>query len=111
MKYATRRRSEDRDEQVLITLKDRLTRELVKELLEAKTWPDQFRAKLEKGMDIGEEINEANEKIEALEKRARMAIKELGNEFGCGHPHTRMVFRGMADLLIHWLAFRDNLEW
>jgi hypothetical protein len=92
-----------------MTPKDHPTGELLRELAEAKVWPDQFRARLEKGQDIGKEVAEADEKIEALEKRARRAIRELGNEFGCGHPRTRMVFQGMADMLIHWYDFRDSL--
>lgn len=87
-----------------------LTTQLVRELSEAKTWPEQFKARLEKGLDIGNQIKEADEKIEALERRARKVIKELGRELGCGHPQTRMVFQGMADMLIEWHTFKDSLE-
>ncbi len=94
----------------IMTLADDLTTQLLRELSEAKTWPEQFKAKLEKGLDIGSEIKEVNDKIEALERRARKAIKELGEELGCGHPHTRMVFQGMADMLIEWQIFKQSLE-
>lgn len=87
-----------------------MTTELVRELSEAKRWPEQFKARLEKGLDIGSQIMEADEKIAALEERARKLIRDLGNELGCGHPQTRMVFRTMADMLIAWLTFKDSLE-
>jgi hypothetical protein len=87
-----------------------LTTQLVRDLSVAKTWPKQFKARLEKGLDIGSEIKEADEKIEALERRAKKAIRESGKELGCGHPQTRMVFQGMADMLIEWHTFKDSLE-
>jgi hypothetical protein len=84
--------------------------QLVSELHEAKTWPEQFKAKLAKGENIGAEVAEANQRIEVLEKRARATIRRLGDELGCVHPLTRAVFKGMADMLIYWHAFRDSLE-
>lgn len=89
---------------------DELTNQLLRELSEARTWPEQFRAKLEKGLDISGEIGKASEEIEVLEQRAREAIRELGKELGCGHPQTRLIFKGMADMLIEWHTFKDSLE-
>ena len=84
--------------------------QLVRELSQAKTWPEQFKERLEKGLDIGGQIKEVDEKIEALERRARKVIRELANELGCGHPQTRKVFQAMADMLIEWYIFKDSLE-
>ena len=84
--------------------------QLVRELSQAKTWPEQFKERLEKGLDIGGQIKEVDEKIEALERRARKVIRELANELGCGHPQTRKVFQAMADMLIEWNMFKDSLE-
>ena len=86
------------------------TSQLVREMLQAKTWPEQFKERLEKGLDIGSQIKEVDEKIEALERRARKVIRELANELGCGHPQTRKVFQAMADMLIEWNIFKDSLE-
>ena len=80
--------------------------QLVRELSEAKTWPEQFKARLAEGLDIGSQIKEADDKIDVLENRARELIKKLGSELGCDHPQTRMVFQGMADMLIEWHTFR-----
>ena len=87
-----------------------LTSQLVMELSEAKTWPEQFKARLDEGLDLGRQIKDADERIEALEKRARKLIQELGSELGCGHPRTRMVYQGMVDMLIEWYTFKDSLE-
>ena len=89
-----------------MALIDNTTAELLRKLAEAKTWPEQFKARTTKGLDVGCQIKEADEKIAALEGRAREFIKELGSALGCGHPQTRMVFRGMADMLIEWHTFR-----
>ena len=86
------------------------TTQLVRELLQAKTWPEQFKERLEKGLDIDSRIKEVDERIDALERRARKVIRELGNELGCGHPQTRKVFQAMADMLIEWNIFKDSLE-
>ena len=86
------------------------TTKLVRELLAAKQWPEQFKERLEKGLDIGSQIKEVDEKVEALERRARKVIRELGSELGCGHPQTRSVFQAMADMLIEWNIFKDSLE-
>ena len=84
--------------------------QLVRELLQAKMWPEQLKERLEKGLDIGNQIKEIDEKVEALEGRARKVIRELGSELGCGHPQTRKVFQAMADMLIEWNIFKDSLE-
>ena len=86
------------------------TTQLVRELSQAKTWPEQFKERLEKGLDIGSQIKEVDEKVEALERRARKVIRELGSELGCGHPQTRSVFQAMADMLIGWNIFKNSLE-
>ncbi len=58
------------------------------------------------GSDIGDEIRETGERIEALEKQARETIKRLG----CVSPQTRMISQGMADMLIGWYVFTDSLK-
>ncbi|MBW1980499.1 MAG: hypothetical protein JRJ12_04710 [Deltaproteobacteria bacterium] len=84
---------------------------LLEELTDARAWPEQFREMLAEGSDILEQVGEADEKIRALEERARRLVRELGNDLGCGHPQTTRVFRAMADMLIDWYAFRDGLEY
>ena len=94
----------------IMSSRNESTTQLVRELSQAKTWPEQFKERLEKGLDIGSEIKEVDERIDALERRARKVIRELGNELGCGHPQTRKVFQAMADMLIEWNMFKDSLE-
>lgn len=79
--------------------------QLVKELAEAKAWPSRFKQAFEIGSDVGDEIREADKKIEALEKRAKETIRKLG----CVSPQTREVSQGMADMLIGWYTFKDSL--
>lgn len=86
------------------------TSELVRELAQAKTWPEQLKERLEKGLDSTIQIKEVEEKVEALEKRARKMTQELRMELGCGHPQTRLVFQAMVDMLIEWSLFKDSLE-
>ena len=62
---------------------DEQTSQLVAKMSEAKTWPAQLKAKLDKGLDVEDEIEERGRKVEALEKRAREVIRELGRELGC----------------------------
>lgn len=78
---------------------------LLEALAEAKTWPERFQARLEGGADIHHEISEADKRIEQLEKQAKEAMKRLG----CVSPQTRMVYHGMADMLINWQTFKDSL--
>jgi hypothetical protein len=87
-----------------------LTSELVRELSQAKVWPKQLKERLAKGLDITGQIKEVDEKVEALERRARKVTQELRNELGCGHPHTRLLFQAMVDMLIEWNIFKDSLE-
>jgi hypothetical protein len=94
----------------IMTFGNESATQLVRELSQAKTWPEQFKERLEKGQDIGGQIKEVDEKIAALERRARKVIRELANELGCGHPQTRKVFQAMADMLIEWNIFKDSLE-
>jgi hypothetical protein len=78
---------------------------LLEALSEAKTWPERFKAQLEGGADIRHEISEAGKRIEQLEKQAKEAMKRLG----CVSPQTRLVYHGMADMLINWQMFKDSL--
>ena len=80
--------------------------QLLKELSEAKMWPEKYQEKLEAGADISHEIREADKKIEELEARAKKILKKLG----CVSPKTRSVYNGMAGMLINWQEFKDNLE-
>ena len=84
---------------------DKETDALIKELAEAKTWPTRFEGLLDQGKTAQSEIAEADGKIADLEVRAKAAMKKLG----CVNPQTRAVFHGMADMLISWQAFKDNL--
>lgn len=89
----------------MITADDATTR-LLKELSDAKAWPELLKRKLDSGTDVSDEIGKANEKIEGLKRRAEEAIKSLG----CVSPETRSVYHGMADMLISWQTFKDSLE-
>ena len=80
--------------------------QLLKELSEAKMWPEEYQEKLEAGADISHEINRADKKIQELEARAKKILKKLG----CVSPKTRPVYNGMAGMLINWQEFKDNLE-
>jgi hypothetical protein len=78
---------------------------LLQELADAKVWATRFKQQLDSGSDVGDEIGEADKKIEALEKRAKEMMKKLG----CVSPQTRMISQGMADMLIAWYSFKDSL--
>lgn len=80
--------------------------EILQELSEAKAWPARLKQALEGGADVSNEIREADKKISALENRAKEAIKRLG----CVDPQTRMISQGLADMLIGWYVFKDNLK-
>jgi hypothetical protein len=80
--------------------------QLLHELSDAKTWPERFRLTLDSGIDVTGEIKEADKRIEALEKRAKETIKKLG----CVSPQTRTISQSMADMLITWYTFKDNLR-
>ena len=84
---------------------DDATSTLLKELSDAKTWPERFKQELKTGTDVSDDIQEADKKIEVLEKRAKEAIKRLG----CVSPETRLIYHGMADMLINWQVFKDSL--
>ena len=84
---------------------DDATSTLLKELSDAKTWPGQFKQELKTGTDVSDDIQEADQKIEVLEKRAKEAMKRLG----CVSPETRLIYHGMADMLINWQVFKDSL--
>ena len=84
---------------------DDATSTLLKELSDAKTWPERFKQELKTGIDVSDDIQEADQKIEVLEKRAKEAMKRLG----CVSPETRLIYHGMADMLINWQVFKDSL--
>lgn len=84
---------------------DDTTNRLLQELSDAKAWPEQFKRELDSGSDVSREIGEAAKKIEELEKRAKEAMRILG----CVSPQTRLVYHGMADMLISWNDFKDSL--
>ena len=84
---------------------DETTTQLLQELSDAKAWPAQFKRLLDGGSDVSNDIRDAEVKIEELEKRAKEAMKRLG----CVSPQTRTIYHSMADMLISWNAFKDNL--
>jgi len=47
---------------------DDATDEILHELAEAKAWPTRLKQVLDGGSDVGDEMREAGERIEALEK-------------------------------------------
>lgn len=85
--------------------KDDAVNELLYELSDARAWPERFQRDLDGGSDFESEIREADEKINALENRARETIRRLG----CVSPQTRAISQSMADMLINWYAFKDSL--
>ena len=85
---------------------DNTVDKILQDLAAAKAWPARLKQALERGSDVGDEIREATEKIEALEKQAKEMIKRLG----CVDSQTRMISQGMADMLINWYAFKDSLK-
>ena len=87
------------------TSTDKETEALLKELSDAKTWPTRFETLLDKGQIEESEMADAEKKIADLEVRAKAAMKRLG----CVSPQTRAVYHGMADMLISWQTFKDNL--
>lgn len=84
---------------------DDVTTQLLQELSEAKTWPARYKQEIDRGSDVSHEIQEADKRIEELERRAKEAMKKLG----CVSPETRSVYHGMADMLINWNDFKDSL--
>ena len=85
---------------------DESTNKLLEELSDAKTWPARFKRSLGNGADVGEQLAQAEMKIEALKRQAQAAIKSLG----CVSPETRTIYHRMADMLISWQTFKDSLE-
>jgi hypothetical protein len=88
-----------------LSVDDETTRLLV-ELADAKKWPARFKRDMDGNVDLGQQLREADEKIGALEKRAKEMMKKLG----CVSPETRSVYYTMADMLISWQTFKDNLD-
>ncbi len=80
-------------------------RQLLEDLSNAKAWPERFKQKLEAGADVSDDIREADKKIEELQRLAKETIKRLG----CLTPETRLIYHGMADMLINWQTFKDGL--
>ena len=89
---------------IIINLSEETAR-LLKDLAEAKTWPDTFKEDTANGTKGVLEIETVDKKIERLEEHARQLIKRLG----CTDPKTRKLFQGMADMLINWYAFKDEV--
>ncbi|MBW2020925.1 MAG: hypothetical protein JRI58_11445 [Deltaproteobacteria bacterium] len=85
---------------------DDTTTRLLQALSDAKTWPARFKRELDSGSKVSDGLREADKKIEALEKRAKEAMKRLG----CVNPQTRSIYHGMVDMLINWHAFKDSLK-
>jgi hypothetical protein len=79
---------------------------ILQDLAATKAWPERLKQALDQGSDVGDEIREAGQKVEALEKQAKKMIKRLG----CVDPQTRKISLGMADMLISWYAFKDSLK-
>ncbi len=79
--------------------------QLLRELSEAKTWPERLQDEVSRGADVSDAIRRVDGDIERLEKRAKEAMKSLG----CVNPHTRALYHGMADMLINWRAFKDSI--
>jgi hypothetical protein len=90
---------------IMMPSTDDTTGRLLQELADAKVLPIRFKQQLDGGSDVGDEIREADKRIEALEKQAKEAMKKLG----CVSPQTRMISQGMADMLIAWYSFKDSL--
>jgi hypothetical protein len=83
------------------------TDHLLERLAEARTWADRFQRDLDRGVDVIAQIQAADEQIEALETKAKQALKALG----CTNPQTRAVYHAMADMLIAWQIFKDTYPW
>ncbi|MFC1858911.1 hypothetical protein ACFL9U_12925 [Thermodesulfobacteriota bacterium] len=79
--------------------------QLLNDLSEAKTWPDKFRREIDHGIDMRQEIEAANKTIEQLETRARQHLISLG----CMNPQSFTLNRAIADMLISWYWFKDEL--
>ena len=88
-----------------MSVDDETTR-LLAELADAKNWPARFKQDMDGNMDISRQVREADEKIGALEKRAKEMMKKLG----CVSPQTRSLYHAMADMLINWQTLKDSLE-
>ena len=84
---------------------DAAVEELLKELAEAKALPARFKLDADRGIDVGRRIQEADDRIRQLEKRAQEAMKTLG----CVSSQTRVLYHSMADMLISWHSFKDSL--
>jgi hypothetical protein len=85
---------------------EKVIHQLLLDLADAKTWPANFKKHRKQGIDVSQEIEAAAKKIDGLEKDA----KHLMHTLGCTNPKTRPIFQGMADMLINWHAFADDLD-
>jgi predicted nucleic acid-binding Zn-ribbon protein len=88
-----------------MSTEDKISR-LLSELEEARKWPARFRETMDGAPDVTPQIQEADRKIESLEKRAKEAMKSLR----CVNPKTKSLHRAMADMLINWQTFKDDLK-
>jgi hypothetical protein len=80
--------------------------QLLTDLADAKTWPANLKKNRGQGIDVNQDIEAAANRIEGLEKYAKQLMKTLG----CTNPKTRSIYQGMADMLIKWYAFIDDLD-
>ena len=85
---------------------DKAIHQILMDLADAKTWPENFKRNLGQGIDVRREMETAAQKIEGLEKHAKQLMQTLG----CTNPKTRSIYQGMADMLINWHAFVDDLD-
>jgi Ni,Fe-hydrogenase I small subunit len=60
----------------------------------------------QKGCVQKPEIEAAEKNILSLEQKAKSLIKILG----CTDPETRSLFKAMADMVIQWYDFVDDLD-
>jgi hypothetical protein len=78
---------------------------LLKDLADAKLWPEKFESETMNRENIDQKIEASNKKIMEMEKQARQFIKK----YGCTDLKSRLIYQGMADMLINWYAFIDSL--
>ena len=85
---------------------EKMIHKLLMDLADAKTWSANLKRNREQGIEVNQEIEAAAKKIDGLEKHAKHLMQKLG----CTNPKTRSIFQGMADMLINWHAFEDDLD-
>jgi hypothetical protein len=93
-------------EGTIMTATDNGMDKLLSELSEARTWSARIKGLMGNGVEVSQEIRDADRRIKDLERRAGEVMKRLG----CVSPQTRAIYHAMADMLISWYAFKDALE-